>query len=61
MLYKEPKSIDAVTERAITQVHFELLRFSFRRQVADRIFLEITHHYDKRITTSFRRSFSKSI
>ena len=40
----EPKAIDAVTERTVTRLYFELLRYSVSGQVADP-------------TSFFRRSF----
>ena len=58
MLYKEPKLIDAVTERAVTQLYRELLHHSIRGQAAD-LFFEITYHHDKRMTTFFVYHFQR--
>ena len=52
MLYKEPKSIEAVTERAVTRLYFG-------GQAADLFFSEIIHHLDKRMTIFFVDHFQR--
>ena len=44
VLYKEPKSIEAVTERAVTQLLLQTSALSLLEEVGDLFFLEITHH-----------------
>ena len=70
VLYKEPKSIEAVTERAVTQLLPRTSALAARGQVADlflsffwrALIIMLKHdHIGKGTTTFFCRLFSKKI